>query len=292
MQSSMRPTKLVSCMLTELTSHWSLRGTNHPMLCGRLRINRCEPHLHDTYTIALMRRGVAEVKVRSVSCVWSEGSIFVANPYEVHGGGSMDEAIDYEVFYPSVELMLEALRVPARVGLLPRFSVPVLHEPDVIADLSNALFGTRVPGNRDATLEEDLMQCLRRHSRHLSFSMLEMDEVAPVRAACRIMQDSLEAPIDPVRGLLELPTQVGVSRYYFIRLFHKVTGLAPNAYFRQLRLSKARRLICAGYSVVDAAIESGFADQAHLTREFRRAFASTPGKVARDLLPRAQLGVA
>jgi AraC-like DNA-binding protein len=262
------------------------------MLAGRLRIDRCEPHLHDTYTIALLRRGTAAVKVRSQPWLWSEGSIFVASPYEVHGGGGLDEAIDYEVFYPSISIMLEALGISPRDGLLPRFPCAVLHDTDIVAELTEVLFSSRAPGACDAALEQDLMRCLRRHSRHLSFSMLEMDEVTPVRTACRIMQEALDSTSGTARDWLDLPAQVGISRYYFIRLFHKVTGLAPNAYFRQLRLSKARRLICCGHSVVDAAIETGFADQAHLTREFRRSFASTPGKVARDLLPHAQLSLA
>jgi histidinol-phosphate aminotransferase len=56
-----------------------------------------------------------------------------------------------------------------------------------------------------------------------------------------------------------------------------VTRLAPNVFFRPLWLSKARRLICQGYPLAEAAIEPDIADQAHMTREFNRALGGTPG---------------
>jgi AraC-like DNA-binding protein len=53
--------------------------------------------------------------------------------------------------------------------------------------------------------------------------------------------------------------------------------MAPSDYQRQLRVRAARRLLGHGVSPARAAAETGFADQAHLTRWFRRYCGVTPG---------------
>ena len=53
--------------------------------------------------------------------------------------------------------------------------------------------------------------------------------------------------------------------------------MAPSDYQRQLRLRAARRLIAQGRPLSDIAAQTGFADQAHLTRWFHRYYGITPG---------------
>ncbi len=53
--------------------------------------------------------------------------------------------------------------------------------------------------------------------------------------------------------------------------------MAPSDYQRQLRVRAARRLLGQGVLPARAAAETGFADQAHLTRWFRRYYGVTPG---------------
>jgi AraC-like DNA-binding protein len=57
--------------------------------------------------------------------------------------------------------------------------------------------------------------------------------------------------------------------------------MAPSDFQRQLRLRAARRLLVAGHPVAYAATLAGFADQAHLTRWFRRSYGITPGAYQR-----------
>ena len=75
----------------------------------------------------------------------------------------------------------------------------------------------------------------------------------------------------------DLAAAAGCSRYAAYRAFTQAYGLAPSDYQRQLRVRAARRLLIAGVSPARAAAEAGFADQAHLTRWFRRYYGVTPG---------------
>jgi AraC-like DNA-binding protein len=46
------------------------------------------------------------------------------------------------------------------------------------------------------------------------------------------------------------------------------------------RLHRAGRSLASGASLAEAALDAGFADQAHLSRSMRRAFGVTPATVA------------
>ena len=67
------------------------------------------------------------------------------------------------------------------------------------------------------------------------------------------------------------------SRYAGYRAFHSRYGVSPSEYQRGLRLRAARRALAQGAPAAEVAAVAGFADQAHLTRWFRRSYGITPG---------------
>ena len=75
----------------------------------------------------------------------------------------------------------------------------------------------------------------------------------------------------------DLAAAAGCSRFAAYRAFSRAYGLAPSDYQRQLRIRAARGLLSDGVSPARTAAETGFADQAHLTRWFRRYYGVTPG---------------
>jgi AraC-like DNA-binding protein len=110
---------------------------------------------------------------------------------------------------------------------------------------------------------------LRRHSTAAPCVLRD----APVaRARERLLDDPGIAP-----SLAELAHEAGLSRFQLLRGFARAYGLPPHAYLLQCRLSRARRLIAKGQGLADAAAASGFADQSHMSRAFRRFLGVTPG---------------
>ena len=75
----------------------------------------------------------------------------------------------------------------------------------------------------------------------------------------------------------ELAADAGISRFRLTRAFVAAHGLPPHAYLLSVRLNAARQRLAAGEGAADVAASCGFTDQAHLTREFRRRFGTTPG---------------
>ncbi len=79
-------------------------------------------------------------------------------------------------------------------------------------------------------------------------------------------------------GVAELADRVGWSRRHLGGRFRDEFGLSPKVAGRVMRFERARRLLVADTSsgLADVAATAGYADQAHLTREWRRLAGSTP----------------
>ncbi|WP_214402391.1 helix-turn-helix domain-containing protein [Pseudonocardia lacus] len=74
-----------------------------------------------------------------------------------------------------------------------------------------------------------------------------------------------------------IAAEVGWSHEHLTRRFTTQVGLAPKAAARVIRFGRAAdRLGSGGSSLAGLATESGYADQAHLTRDFRALAGVTP----------------
>jgi AraC-like DNA-binding protein len=79
----------------------------------------------------------------------------------------------------------------------------------------------------------------------------------------------------------ELEAVSGLTRFELARQFRAVAGTSPYRYSVMRRLAAARARIARRQPLVDVALATGFADQAHLTRRFTEAFGITPGQYAK-----------
>jgi AraC-like DNA-binding protein len=75
----------------------------------------------------------------------------------------------------------------------------------------------------------------------------------------------------------EIARQVSWSHKHLITKFKQQIGVTPHLAARLLRLSSVWRHLNDEQSWARIAAECGYADQAHLTREFRRFTGTTPG---------------
>lgn len=76
----------------------------------------------------------------------------------------------------------------------------------------------------------------------------------------------------------ELERIAGMDRWTLARQFRAVFGASPRR-FRTLRqLERVRGALQQGKTLTDAALEAGFSDQSHMTRQFKLAYGMTPRK--------------
>ena len=99
------------------------------------------------------------------------------------------------------------------------------------------------------------------------------------RRVLELIDDQLDARLT----IGALAREAGLSPSHFARAFKETTGRAPHQYMLTLRLERARLLLAAQDATIsDVAMRTGFADQAHFTRLFRRRYGVTPGAFMRD----------
>jgi AraC family transcriptional regulator len=88
-------------------------------------------------------------------------------------------------------------------------------------------------------------------------------------------------------SLRELAALVGVEPAYLGRAFRRATGHGVGDELRAARVDRARTLIeHTQRPLADIAVDTGFCDQSHLTRAFRRVLGTTPA----EHRPRARTG--
>lgn len=134
---------------------------------------------------------------------------------------------------------------------------------------------------RDALMTQLCVQLLRHHAE----SRLRTHRFpgALNAAQARQVTDYIEHNLASDLCLNSLARIAGMSQYHFARLFKKRFGTPPHTYVQQRRVERARHLILhSDMPLKEVVGATGFCDQSHLTRSFRRAFDITPAELRRS----------
>ena len=244
------------------------------LLRARGSAYRFDPHLHDTCSVVLVTAGHVSLESPRWRGVAHAGDVFLFNPFEVNAGWN-DQRIEYQALYPSVRLVADCVLRATRRSDIPRLRTTILRRSPVTQALLESL---EAPARSTAKLETALHGVL--HACALETATATTSRIMAVQAACEAIRNAPMHMIDTDA----LARYARLSKSHFIRMFHRITGLAPQTYARQVRLARARELICRGGELVEVAQATGFSDQAHMTREFKKVYGVTPGRLSRDVL--------
>jgi AraC-like DNA-binding protein len=96
----------------------------------------------------------------------------------------------------------------------------------------------------------------------------------------RRLRELLDCHLVEGISLADAAAMLQTSPTHLVRTFRHATGMPPHRYLTGRRLDRARRLLLEGQGAAEVASVTGFYDQAHLTRHFRRLLGVTPGAYA------------
>jgi AraC-like DNA-binding protein len=261
------------------------------------------PHWHEAYAIPVIEDGAECYRYRGAHYVAEAGTVPVIHPGELHTGSrAVDEGWRYRVMYVPIDYLQGlAEEIAGRMQPLPWFGSEVIRDPDLARRLSLAhrlleadvdrrravsdtgagnplVTGVETSGSDlllvESALIDALSTLLARHAR---------TEAAPVRVSpndprVETMKALLAADLTAPLRVADLAKAVSLSPFHATRLFTQATGLPPHAWRTQLRLQRSLAPLRAGATVADVASATGFSDQSHFTRHFRRVFGVPPGR--------------
>jgi AraC-like DNA-binding protein len=276
-------------MESEVARYWqhaAVEGVD--LLRARYVTHRYGRHSHETYTFGLIEAGVEEFEYGSSLLRAGPGAVALLDPDVVHTGHAATAwGWAYRVLYPQVSVVTEvAAELGWRTGT-PRFPQTVLYDPATAALLRSA---HRAAESGDQLASSTLLTTALGGLLSAHAAAGPAGGPSPVKrapGAVSTVRDLLAERLADPPTLAELATLTGLSQFALLRAFRAATGLPPHAYLNQLRVRRARRLLDDGLPAAEVAGRTGFADQAHLTRHFKRVVGVPPAAYQRERLQRA-----
>lgn len=238
------------------------------------------PHSHDTYTLALTTSGVQSFNYRGELRHSLPGEVVILHPDETHDGQA---GTDSPFAYRAISIN------PVDVqNILQGVSLPFL-QGGVSRDPRFIQIATRLLAEFDRPLEKLELQDLifsfaislqQTTSQSMQHTKANYQAIKRVREYIDDLM-TIESCISLDMTLDELAAISHYSKWQVTRDFRSLYGTTPYRYITLKRLQKAKALIERGLPIVQVAINSGFADQSHLTRHFKSCFGTTPKVWAR-----------
>jgi AraC-like DNA-binding protein len=234
-----------------------------------------DPHRHDCYAIGYTLSGVQSFVYRGARANSVRGNVIVIHPDELHDGrAGAEPGFRYRMIYLQPALVRDALEGRARSlpfvrnvlsrdqrlyeALLPAFSdmagaLQELEQDHLIAAIADALLALDPSARLGNTRNE---------------SCAQVDRARDYLAA-HFRRTVTSATLERVTGL---------DRYSMARAFRQHFGTSPYRYLTMRRLDDVRATLRTDASLAEAAFDAGFADQSHMTRQFKQAFGISPGR--------------
>lgn len=231
-------------------------------------------HFHDYYVIGLVERGGRCLTWRGRNYLLRPGDLLLFNPGDTHGCTPWGT----EVF------AYRGLNIPtAAMAILSGRRTPLEFSQPVLSGLP--LQGALQAFHQQAISDSGTVQTL---PPLLSALLAQYGRVPtvprghdPVETACQFM----EAHYNQRITLAQLCQCTALSKSTLRRAFLRTKGVTPYRYLQALRINRAKALLEQGASPVEAALESGFADQSHCSTFFQRYLGLSPAAYRRSLHP-------
>jgi AraC-like DNA-binding protein len=226
-------------------------------------------HVHEAWTLLIVDDGAVRYDLDRHEHGTPHDTVSLLPPHVPHNGAPVTEhGFRKRVLYLDLSRLDESLIGPAVDG--PDLVDPVLRRR--VGQLHTALAhaGDELEAESRLTL---IAERLRGHLRPLL-----VEEPRPDRPLAHHLRELLDERLVQGIALDEAAALVHAHPAHLVRAFSGAYGIAPHQYLMSRRVDRARRLLLEGGKPAEVATATGFYDQSHLTRHFRRLVGVSPGR--------------
>lgn len=231
-------------------------------------------HFHEYYVLGFVESGRRHLTCKNREYVINVGDLVLFNPLDNHACEQMDDqALDWRCLNVGEDVMRRRAKEITGTDYLPVFTPTVACQSDTVSllrDLHEMIMSGTEDLNKEETFYFLVEQLITEHTQPVSETLVQISK--EVQAAIDYMEEHYAELIT----LDELSGVSGLNKYTLLRSFTMQRGITPYQYLSTIRIGKAKKLLEAGISPIETALQSGFADQSHFTRFFKTFIGLTP----------------
>lgn len=217
-------------------------------------------HEHGHYVIGLVKEGNRDLLCNGKLFAVSPGDMIVLNPGDVHSCAQTDGA----------HFAYDSITVDGACFDSAKLKGPKSMDPTAI-ELLHDCFAHIDAGEHDSLLESLYLLFEKLAEAGPPDTSRSAHDEAAQHVFARFCGNLSETP-----RLEDLAHAEGLSPYALIRAYRKRFSITPMQHLASLRIECACELLAQGVDPAFVATETGFADQAHLTRVFKQRVGTTP----------------
>lgn len=219
---------------------------------------------------AIGRRGIPLGGIESGSWILARAGLLDGHKATIH----WEDIEEFAAAFPAVNVVSDRYVVD-RDRFTAGGATPAL---DMMLDLIRTQHGMTIALNVASVFIYDREHLPADPQRIVSVGRLGFIEPR-LAEAIKLMERSIDEPL----SIAVVAEHVGLSARSLQSLFLRQLGIRPHAYFMEMRLSFARRLLLqTGRTIIDIASASGFSSATSFARAFRRRFAKNAASIRQE----------
>lgn len=232
-------------------------------------------HSHDVFSIGAITAGTSTYLHEKTSQTVTAGTVVLMNPGDVHACNPIaDQPWSYLMLYVDSRWLGALQGESDESGFQPLAAISS-RDADLYSGLKD-LFGTLI---------DPALETLHKHCAAVDFFTLMQERLGSTRRPSDVPPRRVELAARYIEAnfarsvrLEDLCNAACLSPSYLIRAFEQRYHMTPHAYLLNQRIQHARNQLRQGRRIAEVAHDTGFADQAHFQREFKKHLAATPGQ--------------
>jgi len=231
-------------------------------------------HFHEYYVIGFVGSGRRYLTCKNKDYTIDAGDLLMFNPLDNHACHQVDnKPLDWRCINVNENIMRETVKQVTGRDYLPKFTTTVAYRSEAVSplrELHDLIMEQRTDFEKEEVFFFLIEQLIAEYTEPAGESLSATSE--EIQKACFYLESNFAEPIT----LDDLSKLSGLNKYTLLRNFTKQRGVTPYQYLETIRIGEAKKLLEKGVNPLDAAMQTGFVDQSHFTKFFKKLIGLTP----------------